>query len=437
MIWIKAARAAAGHTGPMKVQVEMGNPGPAADSRGPLADLPALMASAPHRLMFFAGASAVLVSMLWWACWLAGTRFGWTHTPLSPVPAGWAHAVLTQYGMLPMFFFGFLLTVFPRWMNQPALTRRAYVPVFVGVFGGYLLAHAGLLGARSLLVAGLLLMIGGYLAGLAALGRVLWRNRAKNRSALSCYVALVLGAIGLALFLAFVLGAPAQCAIVSIKLGTFGLLLPVFFTVCHRMLPFFSSNVAPDYRMVRPGWSLPLLWLLLMAHLALELARQTAWLWLADVPLAVFFAWHWLAWQPWKVLRPGLLAVLYIAFAWLPVAFGLYAAQSLIDLATGAQVWGRIPLHVLTIGFFGSMLVAMVTRVTQGHSGRPLQMGLVPWITFAALQVVVLLRVWAELAADSYLWLAIAAFAWVAAFLPWVLRSLWIYLTPRVDHKPG
>ena len=26
---------------------------------------------------------------------------------------------------------------------------------------------------------------------------------------------------------------------------------------------------------------------------------------------------------------------------------------------------------------------------------------------------------------------------WLAAFLPWVVRSAWIYLTPRADGKPG
>ena len=412
-------------------------PGVAGDNMPGLADLPALMASAPHRLMFFAGATAVIVTMLWWACVLAAIRFGWTHMPTAPVPPGWAHAVLTQYGMLPMFFFGFLLTVFPRWMNQAPLTRRAYVPVFIGVFGGYLVANASMLTGRGVLIAGLALMLAGYIAGLAALGRVLWANRAKNRSALSCYAALVIGALGLTSFLAFALGAPAQWAIVSIKVGTFGLLLPVFFTVCHRMIPFFSNNVVSNYRMVRPEWSLPVLWLLLLGHLALELGQRAAWLWLTDLPLTIFFAWHWFRWQPWKTMRPGLLAVLYIAFAWLPIAFALFATQSLIAFTTGASVWGRIPVHVLTVGFFGSMLVAMVTRVTQGHAGRPLEMGLIPWITFSALQIVVLLRIRAELAADSGLWLAIAAFAWVAAFLPWVLRSLWIYATPRRDGKPG
>lgn len=402
-----------------------------------MADLPKILAAAPHRMMFFAGASAVIVSMLWWACFLGAGYFG-HRFPAAPVPAGWAHAVLTQYGMLPLFMFGFLLTVFPRWMGQPALTKRDYVPVFAGMFGGYLPAHVGLLDLKPLLIAGLGLMLAGWIAALAALGGVLWRNAARDRHALSCYVALALGACGLMAFAAFVLGAPPQFAFVAIKLGTFGLLLPIFFTVCHRMIPFFSANVVHSgYRMFKPAWSLPLLWLLLLAHLGLELAHVPAWLWLADVPLAIFFLVHWLAWQPWKCMRPGLLAALYLASAWLPTAFVLFSAQSLVLCLGGEFILGRAPVHALTVGFFGSMMVAMVTRVTQGHSGRPLQMGAIPWLTFGLLQLVALTRIAAEVVPNSSLWLVAAAFGWLIAFLPWVLRSLWIYLTPRIDGVPG
>ncbi len=402
-----------------------------------LAELLRLFATAPHRMMFFGGASAVLVTMLWWACYLGAGYVGHAF-PAPPVPAGWAHAVFTQYGMLAMFIFGFLLTVFPRWMGQPALPRRAYVPVFAGVFGGYLLAHVGLLGYRPLLLGGLGLMLVGWLAGLRALGGVLWRFGGRDRHALSCFAALSAGACGLAAFTAFVFGAPWTFAFVAIKLGTFTLLLPVFFTVCHRMIPFFSGNVVgPSYHMFKPLWSLPVLWALLIAHLGLEFAHRFDLLWLADVPLVVFFAYHWLSWQPWKCLQPGLLAALYLAFAWLPIAFALFAVQSLILRWTGDFVLGRAPVHALTVGFFGSMLVAMVTRVTQGHSGRPLQMGAVPWLTFALLQLVAVVRIWAEVAPNSARWLVIAAVGWVLAFAPWVLRSLWIYLTPRIDGRPG
>lgn len=402
-----------------------------------LASLPAQLAAAPYRMMFFGGATAVLASMLWWACYLGATAFGHAF-PAAPVPPGWAHAMLTQYGMLSLFIFGFLLTVFPRWTNQPALERRDYVPVFAGLFGGYLLAHVGLLGSKPALVAGFVAMLGGWSIGLVRLGRVLLRSRSRDRHALSCAVALLFGGLGLAVFVAYLAGASWWLAIAAIKVGTFAYLLPLYFTVCHRMIPFFSASaVGPAYRVVRPSWSLPLVWLLSLVHLAFELGHRFDAAWPADALLATVFLWHWFVWQPWKCRQPGLLAALYLAFAWVPIAFALFAWQSAVLWFDGTFVLGRAPVHALTVGFFGSMLVAMVTRVTQGHSGRPLQMGAIAWITFALLQLVALARIGAELAHATQAWLVVAAFGWLAAFAPWVLRSLWIYASPRADGKPG
>jgi uncharacterized protein involved in response to NO len=89
------------------------------------------------------------------------------------------------------------------------------------------------------------------------------------------------------------------------------------------------------------------------------------------------------------------------------------------------------------IGFFGSLLVAMVTRVTQGHSGRPLVLGGVAATAFVIVQLVTVTRVIAELVPDALAWQAAAAIGWLLAFVPWVLRSGWIYLTPRTDGQPG
>ncbi len=406
--------------------------------RPALGDLAGVLAAAPHRMMFLGGATAVLVSMAWWALVLAGWRWGWAMPqPAAPVPAGWAHAVMLTFGMLPMFFFGFLLTVFPRWLDRPALTRRAYVPVFAGCFGGYLVAHAGLLGVHALFVGGLLLMLAGHAIAFGVLLHVLLASGRRDMHAWSASLALAIGLAGQVLFIAFTLGAPATLGPIAIELGVIGLLLPVYFSVSHRMIPFFSANAVPGYRVVRPAWSLPLMWLLLTLHMACTLAGALRWRWLADLPLFAFFTWHVFSWQPWKARRPGLLAVLHIALLWLPVAFALYAWQSLAMHAGLDGVPARVPVHVLTIGYFGSMLVAMVTRVTQGHSGRPLQMGIVAWISFIAMQGVVLLRIGAEFSHDPGAWLAIAAAAWIAAFLPWVLRSGMIWLTPRIDGKPG
>lgn len=403
---------------------------------GAFAELPRLLSAAPHRLLFAAGASAVIVSMLWWALILLGARYGWP-LPAPPLPPGWAHALLAQYGMLGPFLFGFLLTVFPRWLSQPALTRRHYVPVFGGVFGGYLVAHAGLLGSPIAFAAGIALLTAGWIAGLVVLGRVMRAARRFDPHAVSCYAALVCGALGLLVFAFAFATAHWPLLPVAIKLGSFGLLLPIYFSVCHRMVPFFSANLVPGYRLIRPRASLPLLWALSLAHLVLELLPAPRWLWIVDVPLMLYFAAHAIAWQPWKARRSGLLLVLHLALLWLPVAFALYALQSLTLFATGTLTLGRAPVHALTVGYFGSMLVAMVTRVTQGHSGRPLEMGRIPWLCFIGVQCVTVVRLVAERRVDQGFWLALAACAWLVAFLPWVLRSLRIYATPRADGAPG
>ena len=98
---------------------------------------------------------------------------------------------------------------------------------------------------------------------------------------------------------------------------------------------------------------------------------------------------------------------------------------------------GRGPAHALFVGFFGSVLVAMVTRVTQGHSGRPLHMPPAAWFAFGALQLVAVVRIAAEFSPDPMRWMTVAAVGWLLALAPWVLRIGRIYVTPRVDGKPG
>ncbi|UNK58337.1 NnrS family protein [Pseudoxanthomonas daejeonensis] len=402
---------------------------------------PAWLAHAPHRLMFFIGASNVLLAMLWWTLWLLSVRFGLWTLPAMAVPPGWLHAFLMQYLVLPSFVFGFLLTVFPRWLGLPDLQRWHYVPVGLGLMGGQLAILLGAAGWEVGLTVGLWMALAGWTAALAILGRLLADEKGRTWHARSCYAALVLGWLGVAMFLAFVLGAPANWAFASIKLGGFGLLLPVYVTVAHRMFPFFAGNAVPGYKAWRPLAWLGAVWAFAMLHLALELVHGYAWLWLADVPLLSLTGYAVWRWWPRRVAgaprMPGLLAVLFIGTAWLPVTFALYLAQSLVYATSGEFILGRAPMHALFIGFFGSVLVAMVTRVTQGHSGRPLQMYPIAWFAFIAIQLVATLRILADVLPDPGLWQALAAVGWLLALSPWVARIGHIYLTPRRDGRPG
>jgi uncharacterized protein involved in response to NO len=397
---------------------------------------PAMLARAPHRLLFFIGAANVLLAMSWWTLWLVEARWHVLGLPQPDIYGGWLHAIVMQYHVLAPFMFGFLLTVFPRWMGQDELTVWHYVPVGLGLFGGQLLTLAGALGPAHLLHLGAVFTLVGWGTGLFYLLRLLWRDGGKTWHAVSCAGALFLGFVGLLAYAAFLHVEDARLMFAAIKIGSFGLLLPVYFTVAHRMFPFFAGNVVKGYRPWRPMWLLGAFWPLVLAHLALELVHGYQWLWLADAPLlALAGTWLWRNWPRGPV--PALLRVLFLGYAWLPVALVLFVAQSLTYALDGDFILGRAPAHALFIGFFGSLLVAMVTRVTQGHSGRPLVFGGVATFAFVAIQLVSVARIAAELVPDQMAWHAMAAIGWLLAFAPWVLRSLRIYLAPRADGKAG
>ena len=155
-----------------------------------------LLAAAPHRLLFFVGAANILLAMGWWTAWLLGVRWQLLEVPQSAVPAGWMHSIVMQYQVLPSFMFGFLLTVFPRWMNLPSLTRRHYVPVGVGLFGGQALTLAAMIGGLPLLRIGALFTITGWSIGTLILANLVRLEAGRTWHAVSCVFALSFGLLG-------------------------------------------------------------------------------------------------------------------------------------------------------------------------------------------------------------------------------------------------
>jgi len=61
----------------------------------------------------------------------------------------------------------------------------------------------------------------------------------------------------------------------------------------------------------------------------------------------------------------------------------------------------------------------------------------VPWFAFVGMQATAIVRVTADAAAQPWPFYVAAAALWLLALAPWVVRSAWIYLTPRRDNKPG
>ena len=394
--------------------------------------------AAPHRMFFFGGAVQAIATLAWWLIDLGGRYGGW-YAPIawtiSPIDA---HAFLMIYGFFPFFIFGFLMTTYPRWMNGEEVERRVYVPAFLLLATGTLLFYAGLMVGSALLKIALGLSLAGWGTGLYALLRVYVRARHpdKRHAAITSAV-LVLGWL---LVAGFASGEAHLLALAKVG-GIWLLLLPVFFAVSHRMIPFFSANVIPDYRIVRPDWALALVPTCALLHGVLELSGWQAWTWLVDLPMAACALYLTYAWRLRASLAVPILGMLHIGFAWLGMALLLYAAQSLVLLLTGQLMLAKAPLHALTIGYFTSMMLAMVTRVTLGHSGRTLAADHLTWRIFLAFQSVAVLRVISEfpgfeLALRSHLYMC-AAVVWLICFGTWFCKFAPIYWKSRSDGHPG
>jgi len=388
-------------------------------------------------MLFLAGATQILLTLAWWLVELATRATGFL-SPATALPAVWGHAFLMVYGVFPFFIFGFLFTVYPRWLRGAAIGRRAYVPVFALMFGGILLFTAGLVLDRRIVVLALIMFLVGWASALISLLRVYLSARERGPHERLLNLALAAGLLGIAVFLAAVLTGSALLFVLARELGLWLFLVPVVFLVSHRMIPFFSQSALMNYIMVRPAWGPSLMVVCVTAHAGFELSGLPQWRFLADLPLAVAALHHSYVWQFRRSFHARLLAMLHIAFLWLGIAMGLYAAHSIVLLATGTDYLGRAPLHALGIGFLASMIVAMASRVTLGHSGHALSADTLTWAVLLGVNASALLRIAGEFLPSVASWLnLLAALVWLAALLPWVLRYLPMYLKPRVEHPPG
>ena len=112
-----------------------------------------------------------------------------------------------------------------------------------------------------------------------------------------------------------------------------------------------------------------------------------------EIGAGLVLLWLAVAWGLVQSLRIRLLAMLHLGFLWLGLALLLGGVSQLLAAFTGQAVLPLAPLHALTMGCLGSLMLAMVTRVSCGHSGRPLVADNLVWSLFWLLQAAVLLRI--------------------------------------------
>lgn len=126
-----------------------------------------------------------------------------------------------------------------------------------------------------------------------------------------------------------------------------------------------------------------------------------------------------------------LLWILHAGYAWLVTGLFLLALAGFGVLDTKAVI------HALTAGCIGSMTLGMICRVTLGHTGRELKIGTLTVLSFYAIQLAAVMRVFGPVLAPVYTteWIIASAGLWVLCFAAYLVSYAGMLFAPRPDGQ--
>lgn len=366
-------------------------------------DGPAIL-SYGFRPFFLLGAlQAGLAMPIWLALW-----FGELELPTAFSPRDW-HVHEMLYGYLPAVVTGFLLTAVPNWTGRMPLQGGPLLGLVVlWVAGRVAISISALVGWWMAAVVDV--------AFLAVVATAVARETMKSRNWRNqpILALLTLFAIGNAAFHfeAKRLGVAETGTRIGIAVAVM-----LIMVIGGRIIPSFTNNwlgrQGVEARPV-PFGRFDVL------SLALAAAALTGWCARPDAAASgaalilagIVQGFRLSRWAGYRTVSDRLVLILHLAYAFVPIGFGLL----------GASVIGLVPvsagLHAWTGGAIGTMTLAVMTRATLGHTGRTPQANSSTHFIYGFVLLATALRVWAALEPSrgvALVWGAGAA--WSGAFI--------------------
>ncbi|MCG2839850.1 NnrS family protein [Sandaracinobacter sp. RS1-74] len=386
---------------------------------------PALFSFGFRPFFLFGALFGALAVPLWMGAFVHGYRLG-----IGGDALGW-HAHEMIFGYTGAIVAGFLLTAIPNWTGRAPVMGAPLAGLFALWLAGRIAMWwpaAGLPG--RLVEAGFLFVL---LA--AALREVLtgrnWRN-------LPIVLMLALFAAANLLWHAEAIGLAVPAGLGQrLALSTIALLMAL---IGGRIIPSFTGNwmqkegLAP---LPTPfnGFDKAVLAataLALAAWCAAPFAALAGWLLIvAGLLHAVRMA----RWRGWRTGRESLVLVLHAAYLWLAAGLALIG----LSILAPALFAGAGALHALTAGGIGLLTVAVMTRASRGHTGRPLHADKLTAAIYALVSLGALARILLPFAPISHaLGASVAGLLWSAGMLLFAIGYGPMLLRPRPETAaPG
>ena len=379
------------------------------------------------RPLFLGGTLFSIIIIAWWSYfWL--NPFNWQ-------PYGgpiWWHGHEILFGFGASIVVGFLLTAVQTWTGVIGLRGRPLLVLALAwLLGRLLLAFGARLPLWLVMAGDLLFLI------FAAIAMAYPVFRAKQRQNMIFVPMLAILALLNGISHWGVVTNQPEVAQLSLH-GAIMMFVLIIAILAGRVIPFFTANGAGVEK--KP----PIKWLEIVSIVSIMLLVAVAFFGFNKVPSNLLLAfsgiaaiangWRFLRWNGQHCAKIPLLWSLHLSYAFIPlglIVLALFAAGHTSSLSAA--------MHCFTAGAMGGMILAMISRVTLGHTGRPLQPPKLMSLGYIAIIVGAILRVvfpgWFP---DGSSWaIGLAGGLWVLGYGIYVFYYGPMLVSTRADGRPG
>lgn len=340
------------------------------------------------------------------------------------------HSHEMLFGFVAAAIAGFLLTAVPSWTGTKALSGRPLVGLVVVWLAGRVASLPFL--ADSIPAA--LIDLAFFPALAAALATPLVRaGKTQNMMFLVLLALLTLGNLLIRLdWLDIAPGATARgLALVS------GVVLMMIAVIGGRIIPAFTHNAlrarGEEIKLMAPPAISKLALGLTAAAVVVDvLLPETVAAGILALAAGAAHLVRFVHWRTDRTAHDPLLWILHLGYGWVIAALLLKGMWLLGDVAIGAA-WQ----HALNVGAFATMILAVMSRASLGHTGRPLVASGATVMGYAALTAATIARISVPLLPGAWQsnGLALAGSLWILAFGLFVAVYAPILIGPRPDSK--
>ena len=306
------------------------------------------------------------------------------------------HAYSMIFVIFIQFFLGFLFVVFPRFLAQAEIQTKVYMNQFML----YFISSFGILltlifYSKATFIFQILMLIAQIMSF-----KLLYSIHKKSLVPIKedtkwILIAFFAGVINHGLFIISNLNFPYSYEVskFAINGGFYLFIFMIIFTISQRMIPFFTTAKAPNYKINKSQNILKLVFVFLALKVVLLSFDNVKINLIADIPLFLIITKELIKWKLPLLKVPAIMWVLYLGLYWIPVAFGISIIESLMAFYDPNIIFEKAVIHTLALGYFITLLVGFGTRVILGHSGSTIHANNFAIFIFISVQIIVILRI--------------------------------------------